>query len=94
MTLWSPIASARKLDNEKRFTQEQVIGFLREADAGLLGKELCRKHDFSDPNYAWKAKFGGINVSDAQRLTSLGAQNNKLKKLPANSILGIDVLTQ
>ena len=51
----------------KRYTEEQIIGFLREADAGLPVKELCRKHGFSEPSYyAWKAKFGGMKVSDAQ----------------------------
>ena len=54
---------------KKRYTEEQIIGFLREADAGLPVKELCRKHGFSEPSsYAWKAKFGGMKVSDAQRL--------------------------
>ena len=54
---------------KKRYTEEQIIGFLREADAGLPVKELCRKHGFSEPSYyAWKAKFGCMNVSDAQRL--------------------------
>ena len=53
---------------KKRYTEEQIIGFLREADAGLPVKELCRKHGFSEPSYyAWKAKFGGMNLSDAQR---------------------------
>jgi putative transposase len=57
---------------KKRFTEEQIIGFLREADAGLPVKELCRKHGFSEPSYyAWKAKFGGMRVSDAQRLKAL-----------------------
>lgn len=54
---------------KKRYTEEQIIGFLREADAGLAIKELCRKHGFSEASYyGWKAKFGGMNVSDAQRL--------------------------
>lgn len=53
---------------KKRFTQEQIIGFLREADAGLAVKGLCRKHRCGEPSYyAWKAKFGGMKVSDAQR---------------------------
>ena len=57
---------------KKRYTEEQIIGFLREADAGLPVKELCRKHGFSEPSYyAWKAKFGGMNLSDAQRLKAL-----------------------
>jgi putative transposase len=54
---------------KKRYTEEQVIGFLREDDVGLPVKELCRKHGFSEPSYyAWTAKFGGMNVSHAQRL--------------------------
>lgn len=80
---------------KKRFTEEQIIGFLREADAGLPVKELCRKHRFSEPNYyAWKAKFGGMNVSDAQRLKSLESENAKLKKLLANSMLEIDAMRE
>jgi putative transposase len=51
---------------KKRFSEEQIIGFLREADAGLAVKELCRKHGFSEASYyGWKAKFGGMNVSEA-----------------------------
>jgi putative transposase len=54
---------------KKRFIEEQIIGFLQEAYAGLPNKELCRKHGFSEPSYyAWKAKFGGMSVSDAQHL--------------------------
>lgn len=57
---------------KKRFTEEQIIGFLREADAGLPVKELCRKYGFSDASYyGWKAKYGGMNVSEAQRLKAL-----------------------
>ena len=73
---------------KKRYTEEQIIGFLREADAGLPVKELCRKHGFSEPSYyAWKAKFGGMNVSDAQRLKALEAENGKLKRLLADTML-------
>lgn len=80
---------------KKRFTEEQIIGFLREADAGLPVKELCRKHGVSEPSYyAWKAKFDGMNVSDAQRLKALEAENNKLKKLLANSMLEIDAMRE
>ena len=79
----------------KRFTEEQIIGFLREADAGLAVKELCRKHGFSEPSYyAWKAKFGGMSVSDAQRLKGLEVENAKLKKLLANSMLEIDAMRE
>ena len=59
---------------KKRFSEEQVIGFLREADAGMPVKELCRKHGFSEVSYyLWKAKFGGMEVSDAKRLKALEA---------------------
>ena len=80
---------------KKRFTEEQIIGFLREADAGLKVKDLCRKHGVSEPSYyAWKAKFGGMNVSEAQRLKTLEAENTKLKKLLANSMLEIDAMRE
>jgi putative transposase len=80
---------------KKRFTEEQIIGFLREADAGLAVKDLCRKHGFSEASYyGWKAKFGGMNVSEAQRLRSLEAENAKLKKLLANSMLEIDAMRE
>ena len=60
---------------KKRYTEEQIIGFLREADAGMPIKELCRRHGFSEASYyGWKAKFGGMNVSDAQRLKTLEAE--------------------
>jgi putative transposase len=76
---------------KQRYTEEQIIGFLREADAGLPVKELCRKHGLSEPSYyACKAKFGGMSVSDAQRLKTLEAENTKLKKLLANSMLEIE----
>lgn len=80
---------------KKRFSEEQIIGFLREADAGLAVKELCRKHGFSEASYyGWKAKFGGMNVSEAQRLKSLETENAKLKKLLANSMLEIDAIRE
>lgn len=80
---------------KKRYTAEQIIGFLREADAGLPVKELCRKHGFSEPSYcAWKAEFGGMIVSDAQRLKALEAENTKLKKLLATSLLEIDAMRE
>jgi putative transposase len=53
---------------KKRFTEDQIIGFLKEADAGMSVQELCRKHGFSDASYyKWKAKFGGMDVSEAKR---------------------------
>ncbi|MDP3613500.1 MAG: transposase [Rubrivivax sp.] len=80
---------------KKRYSEEQIIGFLREADAGLPIKELCRKHGFSEASYyGWKARFGGMSVSDAQRLKALEAENSKLKKLLANSMLEVDAMRE
>ncbi len=54
---------------KKRFSEEQIIGFLREADAGMAVKDLCRRHGFSEASYyLWRSKFGGMSVSDAKRL--------------------------
>ncbi|CAB3663105.1 IS3 family transposase ISSme1 [Achromobacter kerstersii] len=74
---------------KKRFTEEQIIGVLKEAEAGAKVAELCRKHGISEATYYynWKAKFGGMTVSDAQRLKELEQENNKLKKLLAESML-------
>lgn len=73
---------------KKRFTEEQIIGFLREADAGGQVKELCRKHGFSEASYyLWRSEFGGMDVSDAKRLKTLEAENARLKKLLAESML-------
>mgnify|MGYP003397085818 CR=1 FL=1 len=73
---------------KKRFTEEQIIGFLREAEAGLPIKELCRRHGFSEASYyLWRSKFGGMSVSDAKRLKELETENTRLKKLLAESVL-------
>ena len=73
---------------KKRFTEEQIIGFLREAEAGLPVKELCRRHGFSEASYyLWRSKFGGMSVSDAKRLRELETENTRLKKLLAESVL-------
>jgi putative transposase len=80
------------LDVKKRFTEEQIIGFLREGDKGVALKELCRKHGFSEASYyAWRSKFGGMEVSDAKRLKALEAENARLKKLLAESMLENEV---
>ncbi len=64
---------------KKRFTEEQIIGFLREAEAGLPVAELCRRHGFSEASfYLWRSKFGGMNVSDAKRLKELETENARL----------------
>jgi putative transposase len=73
---------------KKRFTEEQIIGFLQEADAGMPVKDLCRRHGFSEASYyLWRGKFGGLSVSDAKRLKALEAENAKLKKLLAEAML-------
>lgn len=77
---------------KKRFTEEQIIGFLKEADKGVPVKELCRKHGFSDASYyLWRSKYGGMEVSDAKRLKALEAENARLKKLLAESMLENEV---
>ena len=77
---------------KKRFSEEQIIGFLREADMGVSVKELCRKHGFSEASYyLWRSKFGGMDVSDAKRLKALEAENAKLKKLLAEAMLENEV---
>lgn len=78
---------------KKRFTDEQIIGFLKQAEAGVPVKELCRQHGFSDASfYNWRAKFGGMAVPDAKRLRDLEAENAQLKKLLAESILDAQAL--
>jgi putative transposase len=72
----------------KRFTEEQIIAILREHEAGVATKELCRKHGMSSAAfYTWKAKFGGMDVSDAQKLRTLESENAKLKKLLAEAMI-------
>jgi putative transposase len=78
---------------KSRYTEEQIIGFIRQAEAGLPIKELCRKGGFSDATfYKWRAKYGGMDVPDARRLRELEAENNKLKKLLAEAHLDIHAL--
>ena len=73
---------------KKQFTEEQIIGFLGEAEAGLPVKELCRRHGFSEASYyLWRSKFGGMSVTDAKRLKALEIENARLKKLLAESVL-------
>ena len=77
---------------KKRFSEEQIIGFLREADKGVAVKDLCRRHGFSDASYyLWRSKYGGMDVSDAKRLKALEAENARLKKLLAESMLENEV---
>ena len=78
---------------KKRFTEERIIGILKEAEAGMKVGELCRKHGISDATYYnWKSKFGGMSVSEAQRLRALELENSKLKRLLADAHLDIAAL--
>ncbi len=72
----------------QRFSEVQIIGFLREAEAGVAVKDLCRRHGFSEASYyLWRSKFGGRTVSDAKRLKALEQENARLKKLLAEAVL-------
>ena len=76
-----------------RFTDEQIIGLLREADAGAPTDDLCRRHGIAPATfYNWKARFGGMGVSEARRLRQLDEENRKLKQLLAEATLGNHVL--
>jgi putative transposase len=71
-----------------RFNEEQIIGVLREHEAGAKTEEVCRRHGISNATfYKWKAKYGGLDVSEARRLKSLEDENRRLKKLLAESLL-------
>ena len=71
-----------------RFTEEQIIGILREQEAGIPVADLCRKHGLSSPTfYKWMAKYGGMDVSEARRLKALEDENAKLKRMLADSML-------
>ena len=73
---------------KKRFTEEQIIRVLKEHEAGAKTEDVCRKHGISNATlYNWKAKFGGMDVSDAKKLKMLEAENAKLKKLLAEEML-------
>jgi putative transposase len=78
-----------------RFTQEQIIGILKEHQAGASAANLCRKHGISDATfYTWRSKYGGMDVSEARRLKSLEDENAKLKKLLAESMLDVATLKE
>jgi putative transposase len=71
-----------------RFSEEQIIGILREQEAGVKTPDLCRRHGISDATfYKWKARYGGLEVSEARRLKSLEDENRRLKKLLAEAML-------
>lgn len=78
---------------KKRFTEEQIIIIIKEVDSGIPLKEVCRKYGVSSASYyKWKAKYGGMEVSEAQRLRMLESENNKLKRLVADQALDIVAL--
>jgi len=78
---------------KSRFSEEQIISFIKEVEAGMPVADLCRKHGFSDASfYKWRAKFGGMDVSEARRLRDLEGENGKLKKLLAEAHLDIEAL--
>ena len=78
---------------KKRFTEEQILDFLKQAEAGVPVKELCRRHGFSDASfYNLRAKFSGITVTDAKRIKDLELENSRLKKLLAEAHLDIEAL--
>ncbi len=73
---------------KKQYTTAQIVGILREAEAGGSTAEICRKHGVSPSTfYAWKAKYGGMDISDAKRLKELEVENSKLKRLLAEAAL-------
>ena len=80
---------------KSRFTQEQIIGVLKEHHAGLSAGELCRKHGISDATfYKWRSKYGGMDVSDARKLKALEDENARLKRLLAESVMDVSILKE
>ena len=78
---------------KSRFSEEQIIGVLREQEAGARTEEVCRRHGISTTTfYRWKARYGGLEVSEAQRLKALEDENRRLKKLLAESMLDVAAL--
>jgi putative transposase len=80
---------------KQRFTEEQIIGVLKEQEAGVKAADLCRKHGISEATfYNWKAKYGGMEVSEAKRLKALEDENARLKKLLAEQMLDVAALRE
>jgi putative transposase len=88
MALESDHREGGRTMKRNRFTEEQIIEILREQEAGALVADLCRKHGMSSASfYGWKAKYGGMEVSEAKRLRALETENTRLKKLLADAML-------
>ncbi len=78
---------------KKRFTEEQIVRVLTEAQAGMAVRDVCRKHNVSEQSfYRWKAKYGGMDVSEVKRLKELEHENTELKKIVAEQVLDIRML--
>ena len=78
---------------KSRFTTEQIIGFLKQVEAGMAVADLCRQHGFSPASfYQWRAKYGGMEANDAHRLRELESENGRLKRLLAEAHLDIEAL--
>lgn len=78
---------------KKRFTEQQIVAILKEGEAGVPAKEICRKHNISDATfYTWRKKYRGMETEDIRRLKQLEAENAKLKRLLADSMLDNDAL--
>jgi putative transposase len=77
----------------KRFSEEQIVGILKEAEAGMPLADLLRKHGICDGTfYRWKSKYGGMEISDAKKLKALEDENRRLKRLVADQALDIQIL--
>ena len=82
-------------DAQSRYSEAQIVGILKEHQAGLGAAELCRKYGISDATfYKWRSKYGGLEVSEAKRLRSLEAENAKLKRLLAEAMLDVSTLKE